>query len=415
MHFSCINARRHMNIAHINMIHYGSTGKIMLQIAETSRRHGHKAITCSTFPYDKYDKTPEYKGEFHYMYGSFRENMFHYYWGSMTGMNGTGSYYGTLELIKRLRAFRPDIVHLHNLHKFCINIPVLFNYLKNNHIRVIWTLHDCWAFTGHCPYFTMVKCEKWKIRCNHCPQPKVYPKMYMDSSKIMYSLKKKWFTGIQDMTIVTPSQWLADLVGESFLNHYPIRVINNGIDIEKFKPIPSNFRERYGIHSNEFIILGVSFGWGERKGLDVFQRLSQRLPTNYRIVLVGTDKYIDELLPDNVISIHMTQSQQELAQVYSSADLFVNPTREDNYPTVNMESIACGTPVLTFNTGGSPEIIDETCGMVVECDDVDSLEKQIRLICEKHPYSVEACLRKAKQFDKNDKFAKYVELYEKHQ
>ena len=214
------------------------------------------------------------------------------------------------------------------------------------------------------------------------------------------------------MTIVTPSQWLADLVKESFLAEYPVKVIHNGIDLSVFQPTENDFREKYGLQ-NKKIILGVAFGWGERKGLDVFVELAKRLDCEqYQIVLVGTDDSVDKQLPTNIISIHRTQNQTELAKIYTAADLFVNPTREENYPTVNMESLACGTPVLTFRTGGSPEIIDETCGAVVACDDVNGLEKEILRIFEQVPFSEDDCLKRATRFDMQDRFKEYVSLYD---
>ena len=234
--------------------------------------------------------------------------------------------------------------------------------------------------------------------------------MYLDTSKKMYQLKKEWFCGVENMTIVTPSQWLSDLVKQSFLKDYPVKVINNGIDLSVFKPVESDFREKYGLVDKK-IVLGVSFGWGYRKGLDVFVELAKWLSDDYRIVLVGTDANTDSSLPENIISIHRTDNQTELAKIYTAADVFVIPTREENYPTVNMEAIACGTPVVTFKTGGSPEIVDESCGSVVEVDDGDAMEKEIIRICEEKPYSNSACLERAKTFDMNDRFNEYVELY----
>lgn len=401
-----------MRIAQINMIPYGSTGKIMLQIAETARKHGHEVRTYSTIPYDKNEHTAAPPKENHFVWGSEKENKIHYYLGSALGRNGCFSKNGTKELIEDLKRFQPDIVHLHNLHKFCINLPLLFGYLKESNVKVVWTLHDCWAMTGQCPYFTMTKCDKWKTSCYQCPQLEVYPKSRIDNSKKMFQWKKAWFTGIKDMAIVTPSQWLADIVKQSFLKDYPVQVINNGIDLAVFRPTKSDFREKYNITPDKKLLLGVAFGWGKRKGLDVFVELSKRLNEKFEIVLVGTDGNVDTQIPANIISIHKTQNQRELAEIYTAADLFVNPTREENYPTVNMEAIACGTPVLTFRTGGSPEIVDETCGSVVDCDDIDGMEKEIRRICAEQPYSMEQCLEKAQSFDMNLKFEEYVKLYE---
>ena len=227
----------------------------------------------------------------------------------------------------------------------------------------------------------------------------------------MYDKKRKLFTGL-DMTIVTPSQWLADLVKRSFLKEYPVQVIHNGINLQIFRPTQSDFRAQNKFE-NKKIVLGVSFGWDERKGLDVFLSLAQRLPEEYQIVLVGTDGQVDKLLPKNICSIHRTQNQQELAEIYASADVFVNPTREDNYPTVNMEALACGTPMLTFRTGGSPETLDKTCGSVVACDDIDALEKEILRICTDKPYTEAACLERAKEFDQNERFKEYLKIYER--
>ena len=400
-----------MKVAQINMFPYGSTGNIMHKIAETARQEGHKARTYSTIPYDKDKMIIRDNTKDSYIWGSFLENKLHCYLAVIFGRNGCFSHFGTWQLIKELKDFKPDIIHLHNLHKFCINLPMLFNYIKKNNIAVVWTLHDCWAFTGQCPHFTLAKCDKWRTGCYDCPQINVYPKSLRDNSKRMYKLKKKWFTNIKNMTLVTPSEWLAGLVKQSFLKDYPVKVINNAIDLNVFKPTESDFRKKYNCE-NKYMLLGVAFGWGKRKGLDVFIELSKRLNDNYQIVLIGTDSEVDKQLPDNIITIHKTQNQTELAEIYTAADLFVNPTREENYPTVNMEAIACGTPVLTFRTGGSPETIDRTCGSVVDCDDIDALEQEISRICVEKTYSTEACLRRAKKYDMNEKYKEYIKLYE---
>ena len=214
------------------------------------------------------------------------------------------------------------------------------------------------------------------------------------------------------MLIVTPSQWLKQLVLKSSLIEYPVCVINNGIDLDTFKYTESNFRKRLGFEEKK-LLLGVSFDWDDRKGLDVFIELSRRLPDEYRIILVGISEANMKYLPQNITAFRRTQNQQELAEIYSAVDIFVNPTREENYPTVNMEALACGTPVVTFKTGGSPEIVDETCGFVVECDDIDTLEKKIIKVCNEQPFSKEACLKMARNFDQNERFEEYVRLYER--
>ena len=400
-----------MRIAQINMVPYGSTGKIMLQIAQTSRNSGHEAISFSTVPYSRYNRHGMTDIPHLRYWGSFFENKIHYILGSRLGRNGCFSRIGTSRLINQLKRFKPDVIHLHNLHSFCINLPKLFRYIKKENIRVVWNLHDCWSFTGQCPHFDLIGCEKWKTGCFDCPQLNGYPKSCIDNSKRMYNLKKKWFTGIENMQLVTPSEWLGGLVKQSFLKDYPVKVINNGIDLSVFTPTPSDFRKKYGCEGKK-LLLGVSFGWGKRKGLDVFVELAKRLDDSYIIVLVGTDENVDKQLPSNVISIHRTQDQRELAEIYTAADLFVNPTREEVLGMVSVESLACGTPVLTFRTGGSPEILTDTCGAVVDRDDIDSLEQEIIRICTQKSFSEKSCLERAKNFDMFKKFKEYVELYE---
>ena len=324
------------------------------------------------------------------------------------GNYGFNSGKATKKIIAELKHVEPDIVHLHNIHGHDCNLEMLFKYLKESNVKVIWTFHDCWAFTGYCTYFDMVKCEKWKSICEKCPQKNTYS-WFFDRSEDLYTKKRELFENL-DLVITTPSEWLKNIIRESFLKNKSIEVINNGINLSVFTPSKNNFKEKNNI-SNKRIVLGVSFEWEERKGLDVFIELAKRLPENYQIVLVGTNENIDELLPDNVISVHKTQNQKELAEIYTAADVFVNPTREENYPTVNMEAIACGTPVVTFRTGGSPEIVGESCGYVVEKDDIDAMEREIIRICEEKPYSSEDCINYAKHFDKDVCFKKYLELY----
>lgn len=398
-----------MRIAEINSCNFGSTGKIMLEIADVAEKNGHTAVVC--YPKSRTNAKKQKKSDI--VIGSRLSRNLHLKLAGITGLNGCFSYFSMLIFLRKINKFKPDILHLHNIHNCYINLSMLFNHIKKHNIKTVWTFHDCWAFTGHCPHFTMVNCYKWKTGCYNCSQYKEYPQSLFDNSKKMYRLKKKWFMGVENLTIVTPSEWLAGLVKQSFLKDYPVKVINNGIDLEVFKPTPSDFRKKYGIAENKFILLGVAFGWGKRKGLDVFIDLQKRLDNaKYQIVLVGTDNSVDKQMSSSIISIHRTQNQTELAEIYTAADLFVNPTREENYPTVNMEALSCGTPVLTFKTGGSPEIIDETCGSVVPCNDIDALESEIRRICETNPYSTVNCLERAKTFDMHKRFQEYVRLYE---
>ena len=326
------------------------------------------------------------------------------------GNYGFNSRRATEKMISELDHIKPDIVHLHNIHGHDCNLDTLLTYLKEQKIKLIWTLHDCWMLTAYCPHFVFAKCDKWKDGCFKCSQKRRFSWIFDKSSKL-YEKKRELISGL-DMTIITPSHWLSGIVKQSFLKKYPIKVINNGVDLNVFQPIKSIFRDKYGISVSQNIILGVAFDWGVRKGLDVFIELSKRLDNQkYQIVLVGTDDAVSGHLPSNIISIHRTTNQMELAEIYSAADIFVNTTREEVLGLVNIESLACGTPVLTFDTGGSPETIDLTCGSVVPCDDIDDLEHEIIRICNERPYTEEACVNRAKQFDKNDRYKEYLKLY----
>ena len=394
-----------MRILEINSVTYGSTGRIMLELADVARQFGKKVLTVS----GKWNNKEQIIN--HYFIGTALETRLHIFLAIVTGLNGCFSLIGTISLIFQIKKWKPDIIHLHNLHGDYICIPLLFDYIKKNEIPVVWTLHDCWAFTGHCPYFILENCKKWESGCNHCPQYDRYPRTLFDNSQYMYYLKKRWFCGVKKLVLVTPSEWLADLVKESFLKEYPVKVIHNGIDLSTFKPTASDFREKNNC-LDKFVVLGVAFRWEYRKGLDVFVELADRLGEEYQIVLVGVDEKTINILPDNIIAIGRTDNVLELVQIYSAADVFVNPTKEDNYPTVNMESIACGTPVLTFETGGSGEMIDDKTGMVVQRDNIDLIVQTIKRIHNMNPYKVEECLNKAKTFEKEKNYYEYLRLYE---
>lgn len=394
-----------MKIIQVNLGNYGSTGSIALGINETARAEGMEAYIA--YPWDSNNK-PASMNDI-YIGNEFGHRASRKI-GKITGLNGCFSVFSTISLLKKIEKKQPDILHFHNLHNCYVNLPLLFWYIKRRKIPTVWTLHDCWAFTGQCPYFTLVRCEKWKTGCYDCPQTDRYPQANVDRTRAMWKLKKKWFSGVDRLIIVTPSKWLRDLVKESFLRDYEVKVINNGIDLSVFQPTSGTIRERLAI-GNDFVILGVAFEWEKRKGLDVFVELAKILGNGYRIVLVGTDEKTDSILPKRIISIHRTQNQRELAEIYSMADLFFNPTREENYPTVNIEALACGTPVLTFDTGGSAEIVDSNCGQVILCEDVNSIAEKIKDIKEMHPYTVEACLHRAQQLSMHTKYQEYIALY----
>lgn len=326
----------------------------------------------------------------------------------VSGLYGFCNEKNTMKLIEVLESIKPDIVHLHNLHAHNCNLEKMFDYFRKNKIKIFYTFHDCWAFTGYCMYFDSVECDKWKDECYKCPQYRKYS-LFIDRSNLLFNKKKKALEGL-DMTIISPSEWLANLTRQSFLNKYPVRVINNGIDLSIFKPRISDFRHRYKCEK-EYLIMGIASKWETRKGLDTFVKLSQDLDSSYKIVLVGTNEKIDKRIPNNIISIHRTEGQQELAEIYSAVDVLVNPTMEENFPTVNIEAIACGTPVITYDTGGSSEMIDETCGVSICRGNYAELLKSIIELKESHRLKKEDCINRSKIYSQYDKFLEYVELY----
>lgn len=391
----------------INSYNTGSTGGIMMRIAKQARAHGYRVVTCC--PGTKTNRQKDFPDT--YYIGNRFGHLFHELFAKFTGLAGFCSLLATLRLISKIKREKCDIIHLHNIHGNYINYPVFFSFVKRKKIPVVWTLHDCWSFTGRCPYFDMAKCNKWESGCSKCPYPKnSYPSARIDRAGTMWHKKKKWFNGIERCVLVTPSLWLAENVQKSYLKDYPIRVVNNGINLDVFKPTESDFRKRYNLE-NKKIVLGVAFEWEARKGLDVFIDLSKKLPAEYQIVLVGTNDAVDKIIPPNIISIRRTQNQQELAQIYSAADIFVNPTREENYPTVNMEALACGTPVVTFISGGAAEMIDPDCGVAVEKNEMDGLLQNILRVNMPDVVAKAKCIEKAKIFDEREKYEKYVSIY----
>lgn len=390
-----------MRILHINSVPYGSTCRVMLGIAKAAQLAGYECDTAAGYSTHPVSELPDN----HYQIGSPVSKLLHLIFAKTSGLNGCFSVLATLRLIARIKRKKYDLLHLHNLHGWYLHLPLLMRFIQRNQIPVVWTLHDCWAFTGQCAHYTAIGCQKWKTECHHCPQKHLYPQSLMDCSRMMHRAKKHWFASLTDAVLVTPSQWLADQLKASFLSVIPVRVIPNGMDLSTFHPAEGWQK------TGKYMVLGVASDWTQRKGLDVFIELAGRLEEDYQIVMVGTNDHIDALLPASIISIHRTQDTAELAKLYTAADVFVNPTYEDNFPTVNLEALACGTPVVTFDAGGSAECLTENCGIAVPAGNVDVLEAAIRRVCTQKPFAAEECIRRAKQFDQNSSYQAYLELY----
>lgn len=329
----------------------GSTGRICTDIADMLLSQGHEckiAYGRGEVP-DKYrDISVRIGSTFKVYCNVLKSRLF-----DNEGFSAVGA---TKKLVRWIKEYDPDVIHLHNIHGYYLNVKILFDYLKTSGKKIIWTLHDCWAFTGHCAYFDCPHCDKWRTECEKCIRVKDYPKALISHAKRNYKRKKQTFCGVPNLTIVTPSKWLAGVVGQSFLSEYQTVVINNGIDLSVFKPTESDFRERFGL-TDKKIILGVASVWEKRKGFNDFLELAKLIDDSYRIVLVGVNDKQLKMLPSSVIGIKRTNNVKELAEIYTAADVLFNPTYEDNYPTVNLEAQACGTPVITYPTGGSVESV----------------------------------------------------------
>ena len=371
---------------------WGSTGKIAEQI-------GIKAMEQGWESYIAYGRMCNPSKSKLIKVGS-RLNVYeHYLENRLFDNEGLASRVSTKKFIKQIEQIKPDIIHLHNIHDHWLNYKILFEYLNTTDIPIVWTQHDCWAFTGGCMHFVHSNCEKWKIGCNKCPQRK----NIIDRSLYNYNLKGTLFSSNNNLTIVPVSQWLADFAQESFLKNKKIKVINNGVDLNVF--VPSSKEKK------KFQILAVSSVWHKAKGLyDVFN-LRELLSDEYEIIMVGLSADQIKQLPAGIVGVQRTQNIQELVKLYSEADVLINPTYADTFPTVNLEALACGTPIITYKTGGSPETIDEETGFVVKQGDLNALVKAIEKM-KKNPLSSESCrLRAEKLYDKDKCYEKYIDLY----
>ena len=337
---------------------------------------------------------------------------FHNILAKLTDKTGLYSKRQTKKFIKLIDEFDPDIVNIHNLHGYYINYEMLFKYLAEKNIKVVLTLHDCWLFTGHCAHFDMVGCKGYLNGCKDCKHKETYPKCWFKCrAEENYNLKRELLRGIENLTVVTPSKWLAGIAKQSFLGDRDIKVINNGIDLSVFKPTKSNIKKKYGIE-NKKIALAVANNWNYGKGLDDINIIADKLPNDIKIVMVGLEKRQIKKVNKRIIALTRTNSVAELASLYSAADVFLNLTREDTFPTVNIESLACGTPVITYKTGGSPEIIGENCGCAVDKGDIGGVISAINEYCAGEKNGKDYCVSHAQNYDMNDKFKEYIKLFE---
>ena len=392
-----------MKILMINSVcGVSSTGRICTDLAIELEKQGHEVKIA----YGR-GSSPKQFDRFAVRIGSDADVKLHGLKARLFDAAGFGSKRATERFISWVKEYDPDVIHLHNIHGYYINIKTLFDYLKTAEKRVLWTLHDGWAFTGHSAYCDSVSCEKWKNACGGCPLKSAYPKSITDFSKRNIKIKEETFTKVKNMTLVTPSEWLRGLTKRSFLGEYPVELIRNGIDTEVFKRRESDFREKHGLTGKK-LLLGVSSQWDEFKGFGDFLKLSNELDDSFGIVLVGVTKEQKESLPKNIIGIESTDSANELVKIYSSADCFVNLSYSENFPTVNIEAVACGVPVVTYDVGGSAE---SAFGNAVKVKKGDY--KAVADIIKNGSWDIKVSVDR-KSIDKSTALKSYLNQYQEH-
>lgn len=384
-----------MKIIQINVTAGLSTGNIATEI-------GRRIIESNNNSWMFYGRgIPRKNTDYYIQIGSAVDIRIHVLESRLFDRHGLASRGATKRLVKQLEEIKPDIVHLHNIHGYYLNYPILFDYLKRSGVRVIWTLHDCWPLTGHCAHFMGVGCEKWKSGCGDCQLRGAYPaSLLVDRSRQNWVKKREAFGGLgEKLTLVACCEGIAKYYREA-MPDTRLEVIHNGVDLDVFRPLGISKRK---------MVLGVASVWPESKGLGEFVRLRKMLPDDWEIELVGlSDKQISSL-PTGINGRGRTQSVDELVELYNQATVFVNPTFEDSFPTVNIEALACGTPVVTYRTGGSPEAVDGLTGIVVDRGEVGGLVDGIKRAEKFRPEDCRA--RAVAKFNKDSCYAKYIELY----
>ncbi|WP_455626235.1 glycosyltransferase [Parabacteroides sp.] len=384
---------------------WGSTGRIAEEIGEM-------AISQEWESYIAYGRGKPSSSSRLLRIGNDWDMRFHALQSRLLDNHGLASVKTTRRFVEQIKEIRPDIVHLHNIHGYFLNYPILFEALAQIDVPVIWTLHDCWAFTGHCAYYSAIDCDRWQRECHDCLQIGTYPvSWWMDRSDRNFRIKKKFFTSLRNLTLVPVSRWLENEVSKSFMGDCRIKVIHNGIDTGLF--VPHSIQKSALRLEDKFLILGVASVWEDRKGLDDFIRLQRILSDDFQIVLIGlTEKQIRSL-PKGILGISRTNSVETLVGYYSVADVFLNPTWEDNFPTTNLEALACGTPVITYRTGGSVEAVEKNTGFIVEQGDLESVVKKIECIRSlgKDSFSEDCRKRALELYDKRDRYVEYLKLY----
>ena len=420
-----------MRIAHINVVPNLSTGRIAASICRLAIHSGHGALLC----YSRYTPPSDIPT---YRIGGRLNTLSHLVMTRLTDRAGFFSHAATKKLIRQLEKYKPDLIHLHNLHGYYLNLPMLFDYLKTTGIPVVWTLHDCWAYTGHCAYYATAKadrhlsfdelksggnfaCTRWRKGCHHCPQKRQYPSTWLiDASAANWKAKRELFSGLEHMVLVTPSEWLRQEVEKSFLNRYAVYTFPNGLDLQQFQPCGNEDYLRVVLHAyhldqiqNRKLIVSAASVWEERKGLDDLVVLADELGRDYCILAVGLDENQIQALPqDTIMGFPRTDSIAELCALYTVADLYLSTSSEETMGMTLLEALACGTQVLCYKATAMPEIVTEEVGETVPLWDISALADAARRLCD-NPKSPENCRKRAMDYEANQCYGAYIRLYEK--
>jgi putative colanic acid biosynthesis glycosyltransferase len=390
------------------VVNYGSTGHIVEDIGRMAIEKGWKS-------YIAYGRNNRISESELIRVGTSLDVKLHGLQTRLFDRHGLGSVRSTKSLVKQIDILKPDIIHLHNLHGYYLNIEILFNYLKNSQIPVVWTLHDCWSLTGHCSHFSMIGCNKWKTVCSFCPQTSEYPSsLLFDRSYKNFLQKKKIFSSIKNLKIVTVSSWLKDIVENSYLAKYDTNVIYNGVDVEVFSPQINikELKQKYDI-DNKFVLIGVATDWSKPKGINDYIKLIEYLPLDCVVIMVGLTPDIIRSLPNRIIGLPRTENLIELAQLYSVADVVLNLSYQESFGLTTVEGFACGVPGIVYNCTASPELIDRNTGFVIEPGDFAGIVNAVRIIKKNgKPHYSDNCRKLAiNLYNKDDRYNEYIELY----
>ena len=387
-------------------LNWGSTGKIVEGIGKLAISNGWEVYVAHGARYQNASvlKSIQVTSKF--------GELLHYVESSLFDAQGLGSRCATKRFLKKLDDIKPDLVHIHNIHGCFINYPLLFTYLKEHNIPVVWTLHDCWAMTGHCTHFMRTNCMKWQTGCNHCQQKRTFPATYLlDRSERNYSLKKGLFTSMPAIHITTVSNWLKGIAEKSYFKSCPVTVVSNGIKTDVFVPEFSNIKEQYGLQGKK-LLLAVAIGLDERKGLYDYIKLAEKLSADYQLMLVGLTEEEQKALPKSIIGVKRTNGAKELAAYYSAADVLLSLSYEETFGLTIVEAMACGTPAIVYDNTAQPELITPETGLVVANGDVEGAKEAIEEVCSKgKSYYSTACRKQALEYDEKKSYQKYLDLY----